>query len=110
MCGSRLASSVASRATLAALAFARVPSAIRGRLRAMIMRNSNSIHSRLIQHAELVSQRDQVGATALHHAALGGHRCVVQELVSQGADLNATESQLGCNPYRLGDRILCSFN
>jgi len=49
-------------------------------------------------HAELVNQRDQLGATALHHAAFGGHRAVVQELVSQGADINATDSKFGATP------------
>jgi ankyrin repeat protein len=29
-------------------------------------------------HAELINRRDQLGATALHHAAFGGHRGVVQ--------------------------------
>ncbi len=51
-------------------------------------------------HAELVNlnQRDPSGATALHHAAFGGHRSVVHELVSHGADINATDSQFGATP------------
>ena len=36
-------------------------------------------------HAELISQRDQTGATALHYAAFGGHRAVVQALVRNTA-------------------------
>ncbi len=49
-------------------------------------------------HADLINQRDQFGATALHHAAFGGHRSVVQELVRQGAEINATDSQFGATP------------
>jgi ankyrin repeat protein len=49
-------------------------------------------------HTELVNQRDPSGATALHHAAFGGHRTVVQELVSQGADINAPDSKFGATP------------
>ena len=49
-------------------------------------------------HAELINQRDQLGATALHHAAFGGHRGVVQALVEQGAEINAADSQFGATP------------
>jgi ankyrin repeat protein len=49
-------------------------------------------------HAELINQRDQLGATALHHAAFGGHRSVVQALVEQGAEINAADSEFGATP------------
>lgn len=49
-------------------------------------------------HAEFIHQRDQLGATALHHAAFGGHRSVVQLLVARGADINAPDSQFGATP------------
>ena len=49
-------------------------------------------------HPELINQRDQTGATALHYAALGGHRTVVQALVEQGAEINAGDSQFGATP------------
>lgn len=49
-------------------------------------------------HGELVNQRDQLGATALHHAALGGHRDVVQALAEHGAEINAADSQFGATP------------
>jgi len=51
-------------------------------------------------HAERMnlSQRDPSGATALHYAALGGHRSVVQELLNHGADINATDTQFGATP------------
>jgi ankyrin repeat protein len=35
------------------------------------------------RHRDLINQRDQTGATAVHYAAFGGHRDVVQALVQQ---------------------------
>jgi len=49
-------------------------------------------------HPELVNQRDELGATALHHAAFGGHREVVKALVEHGAEINAADSQFGATP------------
>lgn len=55
---------------------------------------------RLILRAqpELINRRDATGATALHFAAFGGHREVVQELVRQGAEINARDDQFGATP------------
>ena len=50
------------------------------------------------EHAELVNRRDKVGATALHHAAFGGHREVVRVLVEHGAEINAADSEFGATP------------
>src|SRR5579871_4905915 len=50
------------------------------------------------RHPELVSQRDETGATALHYAAFGGHRDVVRVLVETGADINAADDQFGATP------------
>lgn len=49
-------------------------------------------------HAELINERDEFGATALHHAAFGGHRSVVQFLVQQGAEINAQDAEFGATP------------
>jgi ankyrin repeat protein len=49
-------------------------------------------------HAELINRRDQLGATALHHAAFGGHRGVVQALVEQGAEINARDHEFSATP------------
>jgi ankyrin repeat protein len=53
-------------------------------------------------HAEhvnqLVNQKDPLGATALHHAAFGGHREVIQILVEHGANINAADSEFGATP------------
>ena len=56
------------------------------------------IKSVLETHPELLHERDRSGATALHHATFGGHRSVVAELVRQGANINATDSQFGATP------------
>ena len=49
-------------------------------------------------HDDLINQRDQSGATALHYAAFNGHRAVVQELVGRGADINAKDTRFGATP------------
>jgi len=49
-------------------------------------------------HPELINQRDELGATALHHAAFGGHRDVVEALVEQGAEINARDSKFRGTP------------
>jgi len=50
------------------------------------------------RHPELVNQRDQTGATALHYAAFGGHCDIVRALVKSGANLNAIDSKFGGTP------------
>ena len=60
--------------------------------------DSAEVSAVLQNHFELINQRDESGATALHYAALGGHRSVVQELARQGADINAADSQFGATP------------
>ncbi len=52
----------------------------------------------LVENPDLGRQRDEKGATALHYAALGGHRALVQLLVEHGADINATDSEFGATP------------
>ena len=64
------------------------------------------VKSVLESHLELLHERDQSGATALHYATFAGHRSVVGELVRQGADiivmpLTPNSGQL----LRVGDRI-----
>jgi ankyrin repeat protein len=50
------------------------------------------------RHPELVRERDETGATALHYAAFGGHRDAVRLLVEAGADVNARDAQFGATP------------
>ena len=52
----------------------------------------------LHRHPELVGQKDEAGATALHYAAFGGHRDAVRLLVEAGADINASDGQFGATP------------
>jgi len=52
----------------------------------------------LHRNPELVRERDETGATALHYAAFGGHRDAVRLLVEAGADINATDAQFGATP------------
>ena len=56
------------------------------------------VKSALESHPELLHERDQSGATALHYAIFGGHSSVVGELVRQGAGINATDTQFGATP------------
>lgn len=56
------------------------------------------VKSILPGHADLINQRDQSGATALHYAAFGGHRAVVRELVKHGAEINARDGKFGATP------------
>ena len=49
-------------------------------------------------HPDLVRERDETGATALHYAAFGGHRDAVRLLVEAGADINARDTQFSATP------------
>jgi len=60
--------------------------------------NVDEVSAILGRHGDLVNQRDETGATALHYAALGGHRSVVRELAKRGAEINATDGQYGATP------------
>lgn len=56
------------------------------------------VRNLLRSNAEFVHKRDELGATALHHAALGGHRAVVRLLLEHGAEINAPDGQFGATP------------
>lgn len=49
-------------------------------------------------HPEIINNKDESGATALHYAALGGHSAVVELLVRQGADINARDAKFCATP------------
>jgi ankyrin repeat protein len=49
-------------------------------------------------HPELINERDEFGATTLHHAALVGHRHIAQLLVQNGAGINVTDAEFGATP------------
>jgi len=56
------------------------------------------LRSLLQQHPNLVSQKDESGATALHYAALNGHRRAAEFLIERGADINSRDSQFQGTP------------
>ena len=47
---------------------------------------------------KLVRARDATGATAVHVAALQGHREVVELLLASGAEVNARDDEFGATP------------
>ena len=47
---------------------------------------------------KLVNERDESGATPLHHAAFNGHREMVQLLIQRGGAINSTDGQGGATP------------
>jgi Ankyrin repeats (3 copies) len=47
---------------------------------------------------KLANQRDALGATPLHYAALNGHRQIAQLLLERGPDINSADSQFGATP------------
>jgi Ankyrin repeats (3 copies) len=56
------------------------------------------VNAILEANGRIVNERDDSGATALHYAALNGHRSVVQLLVHRGADINSTDTQCAATP------------
>src|SRR5690349_1518038 len=56
------------------------------------------IRTILQSHGALINEMDDLGATALHHAAFGGHRAAVELLVERGADINARDTRFGATP------------
>jgi len=52
----------------------------------------------LQRQPELIRQRDEIGATALHHVTFAGHRAVALFLIEHGADVNATDARYHATP------------
>ncbi len=57
-----------------------------------------SIRAILDINGELVNDRDESGATPLHHAAFNGHRQMVQLLIQRGATINSIDTRFGATP------------
>lgn len=60
--------------------------------------DQDSVRTILRQHPDLATARDDEGVTALHYAALGGHKEVAELLVKHGADVNARDGTFGATP------------
>ncbi|HEY6491433.1 MAG: ankyrin repeat domain-containing protein [Terracidiphilus sp.] len=58
----------------------------------------DEVRSCAVKHPELVRRRDATGATALHFAAFGGHREVIEILLEHGAEINVTDARYGATP------------
>jgi ankyrin repeat protein len=58
----------------------------------------NRVRQVLDGDRELVHQRDESGATALHYATLNGHREIVELLLERGAEINKTDGEFGATP------------
>src|SRR3974390_2511916 len=59
---------------------------------------AEDVRTLLHSHPDLINRKDELGATALHYAAFGGHRALVQLLVQHGAEINATDDRFGATP------------
>jgi len=56
------------------------------------------VTSLLDKNRSLAREKDESGATALHYAALRGHRGVVELLFQRGADVNSRDGQYRATP------------
>lgn len=56
------------------------------------------VRSLLATHPEWINRRDEMGATALHHAAFEGRCEVVRVLVEHGAEINARDDKFRGTP------------
>jgi ankyrin repeat protein len=67
-------------------------------IEATIHGNLEEVRAILQSHPDLINQKDAAGATPVHYAAFGGHCAVVEYLVQQGANINATDAQFNATP------------
>jgi ankyrin repeat protein len=65
---------------------------------AIKLRDIDQIKTILDEDGKLVTAYDETGATALHYAAFGGLREIVQLLLDGGAEINSRDSQFGATP------------
>jgi ankyrin repeat protein len=65
---------------------------------AIKLRDVDRVRAILDQDRELVHERDETGATALHYAAFEGLREIVQLLLDRGADINSRDGRFGATP------------
>ena len=66
--------------------------------KAIELHDLNQVRAILEKHAELVHERDEIGATPLHHAAFEGNREIVELLLDKGAEINSIDGRFGATP------------
>ncbi|MGB7729307.1 MAG: ankyrin repeat domain-containing protein [Candidatus Acidiferrum sp.] len=71
---------------------------LRKLIKAIEQRDADQVRSILEQHNELVHERDEIGATALHHAAFDGNREIVELLLDKGAEINSIDGKFSATP------------
>jgi ankyrin repeat protein len=57
-----------------------------------------TVRTMLVANRDLINERDESGATLLHHAAFNGNRQIVQFLIQRGAAINSIDSRFGATP------------
>ena len=67
-------------------------------IKAIGQRDVKQVRKILDERGELVHERDETGATALHYAAFDGLREIVELLLDRGAEINSTDSKFGATP------------
>jgi ankyrin repeat protein len=60
--------------------------------------DNQEVANLLDENPHLVSQKDRDGATALHWAALNGHRTTAELLIDLGADVNSRDAVYDATP------------
>jgi len=67
-------------------------------IEAVQQNNLQAVQSILDRNQKVVTEVDASGATALHYAALNGHRRIARLLVERGADINHRDAEFGATP------------
>jgi ankyrin repeat protein len=66
--------------------------------KAIELHDLNQVRAILEKHPKLVHERDEIGATPLHHAAFEGNREIVELLLDKGAEINSIDGRFGATP------------
>ena len=67
-------------------------------VKAIKLGDVDQVRAILDEHSELVNERDETGATALHYAAFDGLREIVELLLDRGAEINSRDGKFGATP------------
>jgi ankyrin repeat protein len=67
-------------------------------IKAIKLGDVEQVRKILDEHSELVHERDESGATALHYATFDGLREIVELLLDRGAEINSRDGRFGATP------------